>query len=108
MDSNSLTYIRLAFRAGRALAGTAACEKGIKKGNVCLLLMQQGLSKGTVEHFLQMCAKYRVEARIVEEEYHIGRAIGRPNILLVGVTDQGLADAARNIIDGAKGSGLNE
>ena len=107
MASNSLTYLRLAYKAGRALAGTAACEKGIKKREVRLLLMQRGLSEGTVEHFTRMCQKCNVEIRTVEED-QIGNAIGRPEIMLVGIVDQRLADAARNIIDGAKGSGLNE
>jgi len=106
VGSNKLAYIGLAYRAGRALAGTAACEKGIKQKNVKLLLMQSGLSEGTVEHFTQLCNRYGVQIRTMEDG--IGRAIGRPEIMLIGVTDQGLADAAINIIDGVKGSGLNE
>ena len=38
----------------------------------------------------------------------VGSTIGRMEIMLVGITDQGLADAAIDIIDGVKGSGLNE
>jgi ribosomal protein L7Ae-like RNA K-turn-binding protein len=105
--SNSLTYVSLAYKAGRALAGTAACEKGIRKGEVRLLLMQRGLSEGTMEHFTGLCRKYNVEIRTVEKG-RIGEAIGRPEIMLIGIVDRRLADAARDIIDGAKGSGLNE
>ena len=105
MGSNSLSYISLAYRAGRALAGTAACEKGIKQGKVKLLFMQRGLSEGTVEHFSQLCSRYGVQTRMMDS---VGCAIGRMEIMLVGVTDQGLADAAMDIIDGVKGSGLNE
>lgn len=106
MGSNSLAYIGLAYRAGRALAGTAACEKGIKQQKVKLLLMQRGLSEGTVESFTQLCDRFGVQARLMDEG--IGRAIGRPEIKLIGVTDQRLANAAMSIIDGVKGSGLNE
>jgi len=101
-----LAYIGLAYRAGRALAGTAACEKGIKQGKIKLLLMQHNLSEGTVEHFTQLCDRFGVQTKMMEDD--IGRAIGRPEIMLIGVTDQGLADAAMNIIDGVKGSGLDE
>ncbi len=106
MGSNSLSYVGLAYRAGRALAGTEACEKGIKRAQVKLLLMQQGLSEGTMERFIKLCGKYRVEARVMDGKQSLGSAIGRPEVMLVGVTDQGLADTARNIIDGVKGSGL--
>jgi ribosomal protein L7Ae-like RNA K-turn-binding protein len=101
-----MAYVGLAYRAGRVLTGTAACEKGIKRGQVQLLLMQKGLSEGTIGHFMQLCSQYGVETRVIEEPGSVGRAIGRPGIMLIGVTDQGLANAARNIIDGVKGSGL--
>ena len=103
-----MAYIGLAYRAGRALAGTAACEKGVKTNEVRLLLMQRELSEGTKERFLRFCEERGVKVRVVDEPGSIGRAIGRPEIMLVGVTDQRLANAARNIIDGVKGSGLNE
>jgi ribosomal protein L7Ae-like RNA K-turn-binding protein len=108
VGSNSLAYIGLAYRAGRALAGTAACEKGIKTREVRLLLMQRELSEGTRNKFLRISERSGVEVRVVDEPGSIGRAIGRPEVMLVGVLDRGLADAARNIIDGVKGSGLNE
>ena len=103
-----MAYVGLAYRAGRVLAGTAACEKGIKTKEVRLLLMQQELSEGTRNKFLRLCEERGIKARVVDEPGSIGRAIGRQEIMLVGVTDQRLADAARNIIDGVKGSGLNE
>jgi|AGTN01.2.fsa_nt_gi Ribosomal protein HS6-type (S12/L30/L7a) len=101
-----MAYIGLAYRAGRALAGTAACEKGIRRREVRLLLMQRGLSEGTIDHFKLLCSRFGVEARMMDEAECIGRAIGRPEIKLIGVMDQGLADAAKNMIDGVKGSGL--
>ncbi len=101
-----MAYVGLAYRAGRALTGTAACEKGIKRGQVCLLLMQKGLSEGTIARFMQLCSRFGTEARIIEDPGNVGHAIGRPEIMLIGVTDQGLANAAKNIIDGVKGSGL--
>ena len=103
-----MAYIGLAFRAGRALAGTAACEKGVKKNEVRLLLMQSQLSEGTKGKFLRLCEERGIKVCVLEEPGSIGRAIGRQEIMLVGVTDQRLANAARNIIDGVKGSGLNE
>lgn len=104
-----MAYIGLAYRAGRALAGTAACEKGVKANQVRLLLMQRELSEGTKGKFLSLCEERGIKVWVVDEPGSIGRAIGRQEIMLVGVTDQRLANAARNnIIDGVKGSGLNE
>jgi ribosomal protein L7Ae-like RNA K-turn-binding protein len=98
-----MAYVGLAFRAGRALAGTAACEKGVKSRDVYLLLMQRELSEGTKEKFLRICERNGTMVRTVEEPGAVGRAIGRPEVMLVGLTDKGLAEAARGIIDGVKG-----
>ena len=103
-----MAYIGLAYRAGRALAGTAACEKGIKNGEVRLLLMQRELSEGTREKFLRFCERNGTVVRLVEEPEALGRAIGRPEIMIVGLKDRGLANAARSMMDGVKRVGVVE
>ncbi len=108
MDLNSLSYIGLAHKAGKTLTGTAACEKGLKRGAVRLLLLQEGLSASTLEKFTYMCGKNNVDVLVVNSYYRLGLAIGREGIMIIGITDTGFADTIRKNIIGGQGSGFNE
>lgn len=105
MESNSLTYIGFAQRAGKTLAGSAAAEKGIHQGKVYLLLLQETLSASSIEHFRTLCERYRVPYRVMHGEPSLGQGIGKSGVMVVGITDNGFAVTIRNIIDGVKGSG---
>ena len=108
MASNSLSYIGLAFRAGKTLAGTAACEKGMKREKVRLLLLQEGLSPGSRQRFIRLADQYHVDVRTMDQAHPFGPAIGRAEIMVLGITDHGFADIIRNIIDGVKGVAEHE
>lgn len=101
MTSNSLSYVGLAFRAGKTLIGTAACEKGIKRGKVRLLLLQERMSAGSTERFQRLCAMHHVDVLIVQES--LGSAIGRSEILVIGITDKGFAKTIKNSVDMVEG-----
>lgn len=98
--------VGLAVRAGKALFGTASCERGINNRSVRLLLWQQGLSESTVKGFTELCRRSNVKMLMVDGEGRLGAAIGKPGIKLLGITDAGFAAAIRNNLDG--GSALNE
>ncbi len=98
--------VGLAFRAGKTLAGTAACEKGLKHRNIRLLLLQDGLSSSSRKRFLELCENTGVKVITIGNGNTLGDAIGRPEIMVLGITDRGFADAICNNYDG--GSGLNE
>lgn len=95
--------VGLAYRAGRTLAGTAACEKGLKQRRICLMLLQDGLSPSTQSAFTELCARNGVDVLTIGGDGILGKAIGRPGIMLLGVTDKGFADAIRNNFDGGSG-----
>ncbi len=73
------------------LAGTAACEKGIKKKSVCLLLLQHGLSDNSRQTFLKLCERYNIDCLSIDEKDSIGSAIGRPEIMILAITDRRFA-----------------
>lgn len=107
MASNSLSYIGLAHRAGKTLAGTAACEKGLKKGSIKLLLLQNGLSASTIDKFTYICRKNDVDVLTVNGYYRLGSAIGKEEIMIIGITDTGFADMIKKTIIGGQGSVFN-
>ncbi len=88
------------------MIGTAACEKGLKHRKIYLLLLQEGLSLSSRKGFLELCENNGINVITISSDDHLGEAIGRPGIMVLGVTDRGFSDAIRNNYDG--GSGLNE
>jgi ribosomal protein L7Ae-like RNA K-turn-binding protein len=102
--SNKLDMVGLAYRAGRALAGSAACEKGLKQRKVCLLLMHQALAAGTRKEFAGLCERFGADMITVPLADDLGRAIGKPGVMLVGITDAGFAKAIQNNYHGGSGS----
>jgi len=106
VTSNKLSYVGLAFKAGKTLCGTAACEKGIKHGKINLLLIQDSISAGSEKHFRLLCSRHNAALRKVNEP--LGEAIGRKGILVIGITDTGFKKAILNIEDSIKGVAKNE
>lgn len=103
MGSNKLSLVGLAFRAGKMLAGSAACEKGAKQRQIVLMLLQEGLSPSSKRAFTELCERTGTKVKMVSEEYRLGDAIGRPGIMVLGVTDKGFADAIIDKLDGGSG-----
>ena len=96
-----MAFIGLAHRAGKTLAGSAACEKGVKRGTARLVLLHNALSPSSIGHFQRLCERNRVDVLVLEE---LGSAIGREEIMVLGITDQSFADQIKNLY-GVKGSG---
>ena len=96
--------VGLAFRAGQTITGTAACEKGLKHGRICLLLLQDDMSESSKKGFSELSARAGVDILTISGENRIGEAIGRPGIMVLGVTDKGFADAIRKNYDGGSGT----
>lgn len=103
MTSNKLSYVGLAFKAGKTLCGTAACEKGIKHGKIKLLILQDSISENSEKHFRLLCERHN--AALVKVQTPLGEAIGKTGIMIVGITDVGFKNAILNKEDSTKGSG---
>jgi ribosomal protein L7Ae-like RNA K-turn-binding protein len=106
VGSEGLHYIGIAHKAGKTFTGTAACEKGLKIGSIKLLLLQEGLSASTIDRFTYICRKNDVDVFVVNSYYRLGPAIGKEGIMIIGITDTGLADMIRKNIIGGQGSGI--
>lgn len=89
------------MRAGKAVFGTASCEKSLKKGAVQLLLLQKGLSESSVDHFLKLCKEADVKILMVDEDERLGDAAGRSGIMVLGITDKRFAEQINSIIGGS-------
>lgn len=108
MASNSFSYIGLAHRAGKTLIGTAACEKGLKRNTIKLLLLQASLSASTIDKFTYICGKNNIDVLIVNEYDRLGSAIGKEDIMIIGITDMRFAEIIKKTIVGGQGSCIHE
>jgi ribosomal protein L7Ae-like RNA K-turn-binding protein len=106
--SNSLSYVGFAHRAGKTLVGTAACEAGLKRGKLRLLLLQEGLSSSSREKFMYLSSKNNVDVLTVNGYDRLGLAIGREGIMVLGITDKAFADTIKEYFDGGQGSSIHE
>ena len=68
------------------------------------MLLQEGLSPSSMQTFLELCERTGTKFKIINTEDHLGDAIGRPGIMVLGITDKNFADAITEKLDG--GSGL--
>lgn len=91
MTSNKLSLLGIAFKAGAVLAGTAACENGIKERKIKLLILNSAISEGSAKHFRNLCEASNID--IITTDQPIGDAIGRGYIMIIGITDEGFKKA---------------
>ena len=91
MISNKLSLLGIAFKAGKVICGTAACEKGVKSNKIMLVILSGSISAGSEKHFKTLCERHSVDYIKLDEP--VGKAIGKGHVLVVGITDNGFKKA---------------
>ena len=59
--SDFLNLLGLGLRAGKYELGSMACEKGIKRGRISLLLLDEDSAPRTIKNFHSLCSDNGVE-----------------------------------------------
>ncbi len=67
------------------------------------MLLQEGLAPSSKKTFNELCERTRTKVITVREQDRMGDAIGRPGIMVLGITDKRFADAIINKLDGGSG-----
>lgn len=91
--NKELAFLGLAAKAGRTVSGEFATEKGVKSGQVFLVLTAQDASENTKKKFKDMCTYYEVPFYNVGTKEELGSAIGKDYRASLGVTDENFAVA---------------
>ena len=94
MTSNKTSLLGIAYKAGKVLVGTAACEKGIKENKIELLILDSSVSQRTLKHFKKLCEERDINIIVTDEP--VGKALGKEYILVAGVEDKGFKEALIN------------
>jgi len=90
-----LKLLGLARRAGKLVLGEEVYHQ-IRK--VKLLFLASDISEGSRERVLKKCHYYRIACLDRYDTEQLSSALGRNNVKVIGVTDQGFADAMKNKI----------
>ena len=94
-----LTMLGFAQKAGKLAAGEAAVENFLKKEKVVLLVMSDELSDNRGAYWERQAEFYQVPIVKVEiTKLDLGWAIGSSPRGIIGVMDQGMADALQKKI----------
>jgi ribosomal protein L7Ae-like RNA K-turn-binding protein len=100
VDNKIYSFMGLAKKAGKLFSGDETCEKNVKSGKVCLVLISADASENTRKKFFDICSFRGVDIRIFGEKELIGRYIGKEIRSVVAITDKGFAKRLIEMIDG--------
>lgn len=102
--------IGLAARGRNAVSGEFMAQKAIKGRKARLMIVAADASENTRKHFSDMCAHYGVPIYIYGDRLALGKATGKEARVDVVITEKGLADSIRKLIEeqGGEDSRKNE
>lgn len=91
MSGDFYGMVGLCAKAGKIVFGAQACEKGIKKGKIKLLLIDSCASDNTKKDFMDACAYYDVPFIVNDSQKTIGEATGKPANKVFGILCPGFS-----------------
>jgi ribosomal protein L7Ae-like RNA K-turn-binding protein len=95
------SFLGLAKKAGKLIAGEEACERALKSEKVHLIIVSSDASDNTKKKFTDK-SKYRdVEIRFFGEKELIGRYVGKEIRSVVAILEVGFANRLMEMIDGS-------
>lgn len=98
--NRALGSLGLAMKAGRVQSGEANCEKLIKAGAACLVLIDAGASAASKKAVTDACRYYETPYRLIAPG-ELGQAIGKPGRMVAAITDKALAARLTALLDDA-------
>jgi ribosomal protein L7Ae-like RNA K-turn-binding protein len=92
MNPKIFQWLGLAFRAGKIVHGEGSVLTSIRSNQAKLVLIADDASEGTRKKFNDKCTFYKVTLKVATNREQLGHAIGKPERVVVAVTDQGFAE----------------
>ena len=89
--NRGLSMLGLCARAGKLVTGEKACLKAIRAESVYLALLDGAAGGNTEKAIADACAFHGVPL-VKTPEFELGAAIGKPNRMVVTVTDPRFAE----------------
>ena len=105
MTNRIYSFIGLAMKAGRLVSGEFACEKAVKQGRACLVIVAEDASENTKKMFADMCEYRKLPIRYFGIKSLLGSCIGKETRAVIVILDKGFSDRLMSMIDNADAQG---
>lgn len=96
--SKVLSSLGLAMRAGKVVSGDEIVTKSIRSSEARLVIVAKDASANTHKKFHDKCRTYKVPLIIGYDREKLGASFGKPERVVLALTDQGFADMIRKEI----------
>jgi ribosomal protein L7Ae-like RNA K-turn-binding protein len=97
----ALSMLGIAAKAGKVVSGEFATENAVKAGKAFLVITAEDASENTRKKFRDMADFYHLPILSYGTKDTLGGCIGKDYRSSLAVTDEKLAEAVRNKIDGS-------
>ncbi len=102
MVNKVYSMLGIAAKSANMVSGEFSTEKAIKNGKAYLVILASDASENTRKHFSDMCAYRGIPVISYGERQELGHAIGKEMRANLAITDRGLADSIRKLIEAEK------
>ncbi|AJS61521.1 L7Ae/L30e/S12e/Gadd45 family ribosomal protein [Paenibacillus sp. IHBB 10380] len=90
--NKTLSRLGLAMRAGKIVTGDEIVLKTIRSSEAKLVILAGDASLNTQKKFRDKCGTYKIPLLIGFDRESLGTSIGKPNRVVLAITDQGFAE----------------
>ncbi|WP_429373103.1 L7Ae/L30e/S12e/Gadd45 family ribosomal protein [Paenibacillus sp. DS2015] len=90
--NKTLSRLGLAMRAGKIVTGDEIVLKTIRSSEAKLVVLAGDASLNTQKKFRDKCGTYKIPLLIGFDRESLGTSIGKPNRVVLAITDQGFAE----------------
>ncbi len=98
MNNKALSQLGLAMRAGKVVSGDEIVLKAIRSSEAKLVIVAGDASLNTRKKFRDKCGTYRVPLLIGFDRESLGSSVGKPERVVLALTDQGFASLLRKTV----------
>ncbi|HIW34247.1 MAG TPA: ribosomal L7Ae/L30e/S12e/Gadd45 family protein [Candidatus Paenibacillus intestinavium] len=85
--NKALSALGMAMRAGKLATGDEIVLKAVRAGKAKLVIVAGDASENTKKKFSDKCGSYNVKLIEAYDRESLGRAIGKPDRVIIAVTD---------------------
>ncbi|MCF6093191.1 YlxQ family RNA-binding protein [Microaerobacter geothermalis] len=97
MIKNKLSLLGLAMKAGKVISGEELVLRNIRNGRVKLVLIAKDASYNTIKKFTDKCSSYHIPYLLILSREELGKAIGKPNRVIIGIMDDGFSKRIKEL-----------
>ncbi len=97
-EGKALSLLGIAMRAGQVISGDDMVERAVRAAKAAIVLLDEDVSHNTQDKYQSVCQARAVPLRMISMD-QLGKAIGKPDRMIVAVKKGALADRILVLFD---------